>query len=402
MSLLLPADLDARAARLRAELSARVGCAEEAVRIVRAPYRLCPLGAHVDHQFGPVCALALDHALLFAWVPTDGARIELSSQDFEGEIAFDVHAVGAREGDWGDYARGAVRSLVEAGRSVGGLVGRVDGALGESGLSSSAAVGVAYLLALAARGGESLEGDALVRAQGRIEQDYLGLANGLLDPAAVVFSAADALVRIDTRTLDNVRVHRSGGPALRFLAVSSGQRAALVAGTRFNDRVAECREAARRLAERIGFEDPTPRLGDLPRDVLADARLVLPEYLARRTRHFLTETARVDAALHAWERSDVTAFGDAMRASARSSIDDYETGSPAMVDLLEILLDLPGVHGARFSGAGYRGCCVALVDANDAEGVAGEALERYARVHPELAAESFALASAPAAGAGLL
>ena len=402
MSRLLPADVEARAARLRAELAARVGCGEAEVRIVRAPYRLCPLGAHVDHQFGPVCALALDHALLFAWVPAEGARIELSSRDFEGDIAFDTGDVGEPQGDWGDYARGAVRSLADAGHAVGGLIGRVDGALGESGLSSSAAVGVAYLLALAARGGTALDGDALVRAQGRIEQGYLGLANGLLDPAAVVFSAADALVRIDTRTLAHARVHRRGGQDVRFLAVSSGQRAALVAGHQFNDRVAECREAARRIAEHIGFEDPAPRLGDLPRDVLADAQRLLPEHLARRTRHFLTETARVDAALDAWERSDIAAFGDAMRASARSSIDDYETGSPAMVDLVEILLSTPRVHGARFSGAGYRGCCVALVDAADVEGVAAEALDRYARVHPEFAGHGFALASAPAAGAGEL
>jgi Galactokinase len=110
----------------------------------------------------------------------------------------------------------------------------------------------------------------------------------------------------------------------------------------------------------------------------------------------------VDAALAAWERSDVSAFGEAMRASARSSIEAYETGSPPMVDLLDTLDALPGVHGARFSGAGFRGCCVALVDAAAAEDVAAEAIDRYARLRPDLAPASFALASRPAAGAGAL
>ncbi|MCH2098744.1 MAG: hypothetical protein MK142_10175 [Pseudomonadales bacterium] len=91
-----------------------------------------------------------------------------------------------------------------------------------------------------------------------------------------------------------------------------------------------------------------------------------------------------------------------MRASADSSIHAYETGSPRMIDLLRALDAQPGVYGARFSGAGFRGCCVALVDADAAEDIAIETHARYARLHPEFAAQSFAFATRPAAGAGPL
>ena len=399
---LRPPDPEERAARLRRELAARAGAETAEVRVVRAPYRICPVGAHVDHQFGPVCALALEHALLLAWLPVDEPWITLASRDFPGTVRFRADAPFLPRGDWGDHARGAVAALAARGALRGGLLGLVDGAFNEAGLSSSAAVGIAYLLALAARSGLTLDDEALIRTQGRIEQEFLGLANGLLDPAAIVLAAPDALLRLDTRTLAYSRVRAASPPGFAFLAVSCGLREPLVGGSRFNARVAECREAARLLAERCAFPTPAPRLGDLPREALALHGPGLPAPLARRVRHFLTETGRVDAALAAWERSDGAAFGEAMRASARSSIDDYETGCPPMVDLLRILDALPGVHGARFSGAGHRGCCVALVDASEAEPLAREALARYARLRPELAAETFALASAPAAGAGAL
>jgi galacturonokinase len=394
--------LEARAAGLRRELAARAARSEETVRIVRAPYRICPVGAHVDHQFGPVCALGLEHALLIAWLPVDDGHLTLASRNFPGTVRIPLDAALTAQGDWGDHARGAVAALRAQGIVPAGLIGLVDGAFGESGLSSSAAAGIAYLLALTERAGVRLGATALIRAQGSIEQDFLGLANGLLDPAAVVLAEAGALLRIDTRDLGHRTVRSAAAADVCFLAVSAGQREALVAGSRFNDRVAECRAAARLLAERCAFPDPAPRLGDLPRALLAEHGPGLPAPLARRARHFLTETERVDAALAAWERSDVEAFGAAMRASARSSIDDYETGSPPMVDLLRTLDALPGVHGARFSGAGFRGCCVALVDCAAAEDVAAEAIDRYARLRPELARDSFALASRPAAGAGPL
>ena len=397
--MLADADVEGRAARLREALAARTGAPASEVRLVRAPYRICPLGAHVDHQYGAVCALAAEHALLLAWLPVAEDTVTLASRDFEGTVRFALNAVIAPAGDWGDYARGAVRALEHG---SGGFVGLVDGAWAEAGLSSSAAVGIAYLLVLAARSGTRLDGEELVRAQGRIEQAFLGLANGLLDPAAVVFGARDSLVRIDTRTLRHERAQAPDASAVRFLAISSGERAPLVAGGAFNDRVAECRAAARELAVRVAHPDPEPRLGDLPRGALATHGPELPEPLARRTRHFLTETARVDAGFAAWQVGDFAAFGAAMRASADSSIHAYETGSPRMIDLLRALDAQPGVYGARFSGAGFRGCCVALVDADAAEDIAIETHARYARLHPEFAAQSFAFATRPAAGAGPL
>eukprot|EP00249_Psilotum_nudum_P019422 c27247_g2_i2 orf=190-477(+) len=73
-----------------------------------------------------------------------------------------------------------------------------------------------------------------------------------------------------------------------------------------------------------------------------------------------------------------------MSESGKSSIEDYECGCEPMKQLLDILLKSPGVFGARFSGAGFRGCCIALVDEEQAEEAMHYVLESYRQVQPVL------------------
>ena len=164
---------------------------------------------------------------------------------------------------------------------------------------------------LAARSGTRLDGEELVRAQGRIEQAFLGLANGLLDPAAVVFGARDSLVRIDTRTLRHERAQAPDAPAVRFLAISSGERAPL---SRAVPSMIALPNAAPQPANwPFALRTPIgPRLGDLPRGALATHGPELPEPLARRTRHFLRKR-QVDAGFAAWQAGDFAARGRHVR-----------------------------------------------------------------------------------------
>lgn len=393
-------DLAGRSGRLRAQLAVRAGVAPEAVRILRAPYRICPLGAHVDHQYGPVLALAIEQALLLAYVPTDDGRIEVHSNDYGAAVHLRSDAPAPRSGDWADHLRGALMVLGAEQPLTRGLVGIVDGALSEAGLSSSAAVGLAWIMALADADGRVLDAVERVRAQGRIEREFLGLTNGLLDPAAVAFGRQGQLLHIDTRSLAVTALQApAGAQDVTFLAVASGQRAALVASSSFNERVAECRQAAALLARQAGLPDVDSRLGDLPSALLLSHGAQLPAPLDRRVRHFVTETERVALGADAWRRGDMAAFGALMNASADSSLHAYETGSAPLRDLLGLLQRQSGVLGARFSGAGFRGCCVALVARDAVDAILDAVGPAYARLHPELAAEAWALTSDPADGA---
>ena len=77
-----------------------------------APYRVCPLGAHVDHQHGIVTGFAIDKGVDLWFTPADDGRVHLESRTFEGTVDFDItQASMMKQHNWGDYARGAKYAL---------------------------------------------------------------------------------------------------------------------------------------------------------------------------------------------------------------------------------------------------------------------------------------------------
>jgi galactokinase len=118
---------------------------------------------------------------------------------------------------------------------------------------------------------------------------------------------------------------------------------------------------------------------------------LLQEAEAKRAAHFFSERRRVAQGVAAWQAGDLTGFGRLMTESGRSSIENYECGSPPLVALFEILVETPGVYGARFSGAGFRGCCVALVAIDKAAEAADWVARKYAERQPELAVDASVL-----------
>ena len=79
-----------------------------------SPYRVCPLGAHVDHQHGLVTGFAFNMGVDLWFNPVEDGRVSLKSLTFEGSVDFDVtKPTQVKEGNWGDYARGAKYALSE-------------------------------------------------------------------------------------------------------------------------------------------------------------------------------------------------------------------------------------------------------------------------------------------------
>lgn len=371
--------------QLRRTVSQRHRVRPDEVRIVRAPYRICPLGAHIDHQQGVVTALALDRAVHVAYVPLAGA-VRLSSLDFPGEVAFSLHEVPPRrDGDWGNYVRGAVAALQARYPLRYGLQGVTSGRLDGGGLSSSAAIGVALLLALEEANSLAVSAQENIALDAAIENGYLGLRNGILDQAAILLSRRDQLTHLDCRTQEHELI-----PAAErlepwsVLVAFSGLKQALV-GTDYNRRVAECRVAAARLLRALGRPDVEPVLRNVEPDEYAAYASLLNAPLARRAAHFFGEMERVRQGVLCWQQGDLAEFGHLVSASGESSIQNYECGCPPLVDLYDILLATDGVYGARFSGAGFRGCCVALVAADAAQQAADAVLGRYRARQPQLA-----------------
>ncbi len=398
-------------------LRSRLGIASaDRLRFVFSPYRICPLGAHVDHQDGVVTGMAIDQGVVVAFAPREDTLVRAASANFPGEVRFDLTAAPpAQPGDWGNFLRGAAVALTEqtkAGRP--GLTRGADlfvvGQLPVGGLSSSAAVSVGYLLALEAANDLDVSPEENVRLARAIENDYVGLRSGILDQSMILLSQQDHLLRLDCRT--GARDYAAFASSTQHSALSTQHSPAAVAvaysgvsqalvGTGYNQRVGECHDAAARLLALAGLPAPAggARLRDVPAEVYETHRAGLPPHLARRAAHYFGEQARVAEGVSAWDEGDAARFGQLVTDSGRSSIENYECGAPELIAIYEALVASPGVYGARFSGAGFRGSCLALVEPPAFPSVGERVRAAYAGAFPQHAERFgfFPCASGPAA-----
>ncbi|MFP4406929.1 MAG: galactokinase family protein [Spirochaetaceae bacterium] len=355
--------------------------------VVRSPLRICPLGAHVDHQEGVVTGLALDESVNLAFGANDNGYVRVQSIDFPDEEYFHLDQVPPMIPTyWGNYLRGAVLSLQKRFKLRRGINGVVQGRLPIGGLSSSAAVTTAYLMALAQVNELEIPPQELIQFSHWVERDFIGLNNGVLDQAANILSREGYLMHMDTHTGDSELVPRSDQmKPFEVAIVYSGISTSLIR-TDYNNRVDECKVAAWLLQE-LGELTVSPFrdvvLRDIPAEVYREHREELPGRFRRRADHFFSEMERVEAGVNAWRKGDLEAFGEQMFASGESSIHNYESGCPELITIYETLRDTPGVYGARFSGAGYRGACIGLVDPDRREEVAEAIHGSYPVKHPE-------------------
>jgi galactokinase/galacturonokinase len=375
---------------LREDVADASGAPAGSLRAVVSPYRVCPIGAHLDHQHGPVLGMAIEAGTCLAFAPAPDARCRIASRNFEGVEHFAVDRPGAPGQGWGRYPRAAAWALASRlPARPRGIVAALHGALPGCGLGSSASLLLACLRALAEANEIELSPAELVSLSCQAENGYVGLASGVLDPAAIVAARRGRLALIDTaRTAAGQAGWESIAPGteapdFRVVVAASGRTRNLT-GTGFNQRVAECRAAARALAALAGIEG-VERLGDLPEAILSARLAELPAIEQRRARHFHEERARVREGARRWRAGDLAGFGQLMAESCQSSIANFETGSPELVELHR-LLAAAGALGSRFSGAGYAGCAFALVAAERAEACRDQVAQAWTRAHPELAA----------------
>ena len=131
------------------------------------------------------------------------------------------------------------------------------------------------------------------------------------------------------------------------------------------------------------FADSVAR--SVPREVFEEYKERLPTPWRKRCAHWYTENERVEKGVGAWRRGDLEEYGRLSFESGQSSIDAWESGAPEQIALYNIMKKTPGIYGGRFAGAGFKGCCYALVDPNRADEVADAVSKAYLKQYPELA-----------------
>jgi galactokinase len=340
------------------------------LRSIFSPYRICPIGAHVDHQGGVVLARTIELGTMLEYVPLNSNEIHLISKPY-GEAKFRIGELDRNH--WTRYAQAAALLL----KAKRGMKAYVSGSMIGSGLSSSTSVGLAYLKALAHVNELELSTKQLVLLAYELEHGQLGHYIGLLDPLSIVHGRRDALLFIDTRAASITPiVDPSASEAAWIVAYSGVSRELTKSG--YNIRVEECRWAASLL------RDGAKILSDVPREEFEDKKRILSENLRKRAMHFYTEVERVHQGVQAWKNSNIELFGQLMNQSCESSIHNYESGSDILVELHELVRKTNGIYGSRFCGGGYGGCVLGLADKKTAESACLEIAGRFLKMHPEL------------------
>lgn len=352
-----------------------------------SPYRVCPLGAHVDHQHGLVTGFAFNMGVDLWFNPVEDGRVSLKSLTFEGSVDFDVtKPTQVKEGNWGDYARGAKYALKKRFELKHGIEGVIKGSLPVGGLSSSAAVLTAYVMALAKANSISLTKMEIIKIASEAEREYIGLTNGILDQACIVLSEKDSLLFLDTDS-EQYRIIRKNPrmPEFEIAIIFSGLTRSLVSSD-YNLRVAECKTAAWNMMAYTGMPLKTldkTYLRDVPKETYELTKDKMPPRFARRAEHFYSEYKRVRKGVTAWETGNLELFGQLSYESCQSSIKNYECGSEELIAIYNIMRQTDGVYGGRFSGAGFQGACIALIDPSKKDSIREQITSEYLRMFPE-------------------
>ena len=352
------------------------------------PYRVCPIGAHSDHQLGKVTGFAIDKGIHIAFTPKRNGVIELSSLQFRKRAQWHVSAVPEeRQNDWADYLRGATAQLGALLPLRVGLSGVIEGSLPIGGLSSSAAVIIAFLKALCTVNGLHLTDKELILMAKAAENEYVGVSCGKLDQSCEVYSKKDHLLYLDTKDDSYELIPTS--PAMKPYDIAiffSGVERTLT-GSKFNMRVDECRSAAYALKAYAGMDYGKfgeTNLRDVPVEVFRKYENRLPDNWRKRAEHWYTEYDRVQRGAEAWRRGDIEEYGRLSFESGRSSIENWETGSPELKKIYDIMTRTDGIYGGRFSGAGFKGCCMAIIDPTMRESIFKKVETEYLAEFPDL------------------
>lgn len=328
------------------------------------PGRVNLIGEHVDYNGGMVLPAAIKQSVQVALSPRRDDVLQIGSERFEiTERTLDQ----AASDHWSDYAAGALiraRDLgwIKSGANIYIHSDVPDGA----GVSSSAALVTAILMAAAAHAGITPDKTQLAMDAKAVENDYIGMPCGIMDQMAVALASPGEALQLNCATLDTCLIPIPKG--WRFLTIHSGIRRALNDG-RYAARFEECAAARKALGvEHLCLLTPE-----------AEKRLPgLQQNLQARTAHVVSEHQRVLKASDAMVAADVTAFGHLMNESHTSYAQDFEASHPAIDRLVETAQEV-GAIGARLTGGGFGGCIVALVPAGDAD----SCWQALAKRHPD-------------------
>ncbi|MCJ2167553.1 galactokinase [Leuconostoc citreum] len=327
-----------------------------------SPGRINLIGEHTDYNGGHVFPAAITIGTYGVARLRDDMLVKLYSLNFpdQGVITFDVNdETKLSHGSWGNFVKGVLQAL----RGYGNVFNQgfelvIEGNIpNASGLSSSASLEL--LIGVVAQKLYRLKVPRLqlVASGQRAENDFVGVNTGIMDQFAIGFGEKAHAIYLDTNTMIYDMVPVDLGDNVIVIMNTNKRRE--LADSKYNERVKETQEAVYELQQSL----PIQSLGQLTSDTFeANAHLIKNDTILRRARHAVTENERTQLAVESLRANDLVKFGELLNASHDSLKNDYEVTGIELDTLAETAQKIPGVLGARMTGAGFGGCAIALVN----------------------------------------
>ena len=315
--------------------------------VIDAPGRVNLIGEHTDYNDGYVAPVALAMGTTVAASRIAGDHLRVTAAGF-GNTVIDLADPMRDVPEWAQHIAGCVAACAHHGIDVAASALTIDTDLPVgAGVSSSAALEIAVLSALASLAGHEITPTAIALLAQKVENDWVGVPSGIMDPLVIAGARAGHAMVIDCADL--TATHTPVNDDIAIAVLDTGTRRRLADGA-----YAERRHACERAAATLGVA--SLRAADL------DAVNTLSDLvLRRRARHVVTENARVHQLMAAVADGDTATMRAVMAAGHASLRDDFEVSSPALDAMVTTAVDAPGCVGARMTGGGFAGCAVALV-----------------------------------------
>jgi galactokinase len=318
-----------------------------------APGRVNLIGEHTDYSGGLVLPLAINLGIYAAVSIRNDQKINFFSQNFKslGIVSFDRSIKNKENKGFVNYVLGVISVLEKAGHQINkGLNISIISTLPVgAGLSSSAAFELLFLEIFKQLNNLKIQDLEMIKLAQKVENDYLGLASGIMDQFVIKMAKSNHALFLNTQTLTfkNIPINLNN----YHLVLMNTNKPRQLISSAYNERFKTVKKAELILSQSLGKISS--------KELAQNLSLIKNPIMKQRVEHVVLENRRVKDAVKALKEKDYVKLGGLMHASHISLKEKYQVSSPELDYLVNENLKLKAL-GARMTGAGFGGTMIAL------------------------------------------
>ncbi len=335
--------------------------------LVQAPGRVNLIGEHTDYNDGYVLPIAIDRVVSIALSAIPESEIRLFSLDYDQSISISLENTLAKGDGWPEYLKGLIDIFKKNSLELFGWQGIMAGNVPiGAGLSSSAALELAFSRAFASVSKWKWEPRRMAQLSQKAENEWVGINCGVMDQMISALGKMDHVLFLDCRSLEGINVPLP--KSVRIVILDTDTRRELL-DSEYNDRRNQCESVAQYFGVKA--------LRDVSIKQLERSKSNLSTLEFKRAHHVILENKRVLDCVEAIHMGSLEKVGELMIASHKSLRDDFEVSTEELNLIVDCSLEAPGCYGARMTGAGFGGCAVALVEEKYIDKFVSKVIKNY-------------------------